>query len=125
MKIAYVIFQDSPAWYVWPFKKNFRHVSVVVKEEYAKHFVHINFRAVKTEVTIPSHEEMDRVWQRSRRLLSGDPSIKVIRVELEEEQGFNLPLPFNCVETVKRIIGVRKWWVVTPHQLYRYLIKHY
>lgn len=29
--------------------------------------------------------------------------------------------PFTCVEFVKRAIGVRAWWVVTPYQLFKYL----
>lgn len=34
------------------------------------------------------------------------------------------PLPpalFTCVEAVKRVLGLRAWWVFTPWQLYRYL----
>lgn len=29
--------------------------------------------------------------------------------------------PFTCVETVKRVLGLRAPWVITPWQLYRYL----
>lgn len=32
-----------------------------------------------------------------------------------------LPLCFSCVGLVKRVLGVRAWWVQTPYQLYRYL----
>ncbi|MGF1562546.1 MAG: hypothetical protein ACFB3T_10245 [Geminicoccaceae bacterium] len=31
--------------------------------------------------------------------------------------------PLTCVELVKRALGVRAFWVVTPHQLYRFLLK--
>ena len=30
----------------------------------------------------------------------------------------------SCVGVVKYLLGIRAWWVVTPYQLYRYLIKH-
>lgn len=29
--------------------------------------------------------------------------------------------PMTCVEFVKAILGIRRPWIVTPHQLYRYL----
>lgn len=31
--------------------------------------------------------------------------------------------PMNCVEAVKRVLGLRAWRVVTPWQLYRHLVK--
>ena len=34
-----------------------------------------------------------------------------------------VPMPFSCVETVKRIIGLRKLSLFTPWQLYRHLSK--
>lgn len=33
------------------------------------------------------------------------------------------PMIFTCVEAVKRIIGLRAWWVFTPWQLYRALAR--
>ncbi len=29
--------------------------------------------------------------------------------------------PFTCVETVKAILGINRWSIVTPRQLYRYI----
>lgn len=29
--------------------------------------------------------------------------------------------PMTCVEFVKGVLGIRRPWIVTPHQLYRYL----
>ena len=28
---------------------------------------------------------------------------------------------FTCVTAVKHLLGIRAWWIITPHQLYRYL----
>jgi hypothetical protein len=33
------------------------------------------------------------------------------------------PLPFSCVESVKRVLGIHAWGVLTPWQLYRHLIR--
>ena len=29
--------------------------------------------------------------------------------------------PMTCVETVKALLGIRAWWIITPRQLYRRL----
>ena len=29
--------------------------------------------------------------------------------------------PFTCVEVVKRVLGIKRWSIFTPYQLYRYL----
>ncbi len=34
------------------------------------------------------------------------------------------PMLCTCVEVVKRILGIQCWRVVTPWQLYRYLLRH-
>ncbi|MBL8831347.1 MAG: hypothetical protein JNL71_03070 [Rhodospirillales bacterium] len=31
------------------------------------------------------------------------------------------PLPFSCVESVKRVLGIHAWSMLTPWQLYRHL----
>lgn len=41
----------------------------------------------------------------------------------ERRQCYRLPWAFTCVETVKRVLGLRGWWVWTPYQLYRRLEK--
>lgn len=33
------------------------------------------------------------------------------------------PMIFTCVESVKRIIGLRRFWVITPWQLYKALTR--
>lgn len=29
----------------------------------------------------------------------------------------------TCVSVIKHLLGVRAWWIITPHQLYRHLEK--
>jgi hypothetical protein len=33
------------------------------------------------------------------------------------------PLPFTCVEAVKRVLGLHAWSVLTPRQLHRHLVR--
>lgn len=42
----------------------------------------------------------------------------------EDFYKYNIPLICTCVTTVKRMLGIRKWWIVTPRQLEKYLIKN-
>ena len=41
-----------------------------------------------------------------------------------ETKGYRCPhllQPFTCVEQVKAFLGIRRWWVFTPKQLWRYI----
>ena len=29
----------------------------------------------------------------------------------------------TCVEVAKAVLGIRKWWMITPYQLYKYIIR--
>ncbi len=43
------------------------------------------------------------------------------------DRSHNKPAPvmlFTCVEAVKRVLGLHRWGVLTPWQLYRHLLKH-
>lgn len=44
------------------------------------------------------------------------PEVQVNHCEL-----FRVPGPFNCVEVVKALLGVRNPFIITPFQLYRYV----
>jgi hypothetical protein len=33
------------------------------------------------------------------------------------------PLPYSCVEGVKRILGIHAWTILTPWQLYKHLVR--
>lgn len=35
----------------------------------------------------------------------------------------NMNMLCTCVSEVKRMLGIRAWWIITPKQLERYLIK--
>ena len=63
----------------------------------------------------PVAELVSRLSSRSRTLLVGT----------ERESGSSLPFvggPTTCVEIVKRVVGRPAPWVVTPWQLYKFLL---
>lgn len=44
-----------------------------------------------------------------------------IRAKIHDEPKMSPIMPLTCVEVVKRVLGVRNRFVLTPWQLYRYL----
>lgn len=45
-----------------------------------------------------------------------------VRVGITPLERKVLPLTlFTCTEAVKRILGIREWWIITPFQLFKYL----
>ena len=48
--------------------------------------------------------------------------LTVVETEVREPPCRGLaPIWFSCVETVKRLLGLQRWWIWTPWQLYRAL----
>lgn len=57
-----------------------------------------------------------------------DQSMTVVRVRVARfaykvRETFTIG-PFTCVEHVKALLGIRKFWLRTPWQLYNYIRKH-
>lgn len=49
--------------------------------------------------------------------------IPVVIPEWRDREQHSYFALFTCVEAVKRALNIRKWWIITPHQLYKYLTK--
>jgi hypothetical protein len=56
--------------------------------------------------------------------LKKDYNCYVWGVRHEDFDGYNLPVIGTCVNVIKSMLGIRKWWIITPRQLERYIIKH-
>ena len=54
-------------------------------------------------------------------LIGGIENPTVIEVESQESELIHGVRHFNCVEVTKALLGIRRFWVFTPYQLYRYL----
>jgi len=42
---------------------------------------------------------------------------------IQTPQKIMMPFCFSCVETMKRFIGLHQFWVLTPYQLYKSILK--
>lgn len=115
---ALVVFSDAVGlWWLRLLRPGFRHCFVALS--YADCWVVVDPMSHYTAVAhFPLSQEFDlAAWYRQHgltvvRIENRSPSKRVI-----------LLMPHSCVECVKRILGIRAAWVLTPWQLYRYVNK--
>lgn len=112
---AYVIFEDSRSIWTRLFKKNYRHVSILLPAGEGL-WVHIDPVMQGVYYEVVTDEDVEHIHD---RVLFHDVSI--VQVELKTLYGNHFPAAFTCVELVKRILGIYNWGIVTPYQLYKYL----
>lgn len=98
-------------------RRGFRHCFLVMIQD--ERWILIDPRSNKTDISLlphPSHFNFPRYFMQQ-----GKTVIKVNAVETPYKIA---PLiPFSCVETIKRILGIHKRFVLTPYQLYQFLQK--
>ena len=56
--------------------------------------------------------------------LKKDYNCYVWGVRHDDFKGYNLPIIGDCVNVIKSLLGIKAWWVITPRQLEKYIIKH-
>ncbi len=111
-----VVFTDqTDLWWLQFLRRGFRHCFIVMR--YSDIWISVDALAHKTEVVridLPDEFSL-RKWLESQ----GD---KVILCRpAQTELKLLWPAVFSCVESVKRILGLRKPFIFTPWQLYRFL----
>jgi hypothetical protein len=96
-------------------KKGFRHCFVILQQD--ARWMLIDPRCDMTEVKLlphPVHFNFPRYFQQQGKI--------VLKVPRQATPRKVAPLfPMSCVETVKRMIGLHRRFILTPHQLYKYL----
>jgi hypothetical protein len=115
MSKAYLIFEDSPRWYMKLFKKDYRHVSVVIP--IGEQYLYINVRHSDMSYIVLDAERIERMHDRAVG------HVTIMQVDVNPKIKFRGPMLFTCVELVKRVLGVHNAWVFTPYQLYKYFVK--
>ena len=113
---AYVLFSNSDKPGVQHLRKGFQHVSVLIKDGYD--FVLIDPAGHGIEVKV------GRVDTRDIHDLAGKEDVTVVPTRIiKHTTRYKVPTLFSCVETAKRLLGVRSWFIMTPYQLYTHLTK--
>lgn len=115
---ALVVFADATdLWWLRWLRPGFRHCFVAL--DHGAGWVVVDPMSHHTAVVhVPQIQEFDlAAWYRLHGMV-------VVPVALVSPERRVLPLrPYSCVECVKRILGIRAGWVLTPWQLYRHLNK--
>lgn len=110
----YLVFSDSELrWLQW-LKKGFQHVALV-RLEYGKIWNVI--QDGQTHLSIKPYLVEDHPCLES--IFGADCTIIAVDPEIQERYRGHICW-FNCVEVCKAVLGIRKFWVFTPYQLYRY-----
>lgn len=105
---AYVVFEDKDHWYLRWLPEGFRHVAVVLEfEDYT--FLAVNHSWGHTEVglTQVGYNELLRT------------GYAVVRCKKPTNSRIIRAPNFTCVQMCKALLGIDKWWVQTPYQLYK------
>ena len=108
---ALVVFSDAEPERFLPLKRGFRHCFVVLND--GTDWVAINpmrgylwAGAADAETDLRSHYESQ--------------GMRCVEVDVAEPVDRGFPtFWWSCVELVKRAIGLRSFWIVTPWQLYK------
>ena len=98
-------------------KRGFRHCFMVMQQD--SRWVLIDPRSNKTDIQIlphPPHFNFPRYFTEQGKTVLKVPNIIA-------PQKIMTPFPVSCVEGIKRLIGLHHFWVITPHQLYKKIIK--
>jgi len=115
---AYITYRDSPSFWGLFLKKDFRHCSLVLDYESYIVFVESRHRGVSIDI-----QDTPTEWKKQNhisKLRSLFPTVDVFEVQPEGEHVHSI---FSCVELTKRMLGINKWWIITPYQLHKYIQK--
>jgi hypothetical protein len=114
---AWIVFCDgTDLRWLAPLRRGFRHCFALLHDGH--HWVSLDPLASRIEVQVaPAPADFDLpAWFAAR-------GHRVVAAPLCPEVGRPAPwAPFTCVETCKRLLGLRDRWVITPWQLYRRLL---
>ena len=108
---------EARVWWLKVLKPEFRHVSVAI-EDGAGGFVFYNPMLSASEIVrVVGPEKIIREKMENTGFL-------VVPTKTREIPKKPLAIrPYNCVEGVKRALGINAPWVFTPWQLYKILVK--
>lgn len=99
------------------FKRNFRHCFVLIND--GEYWISVDPLSNYMDVVVhkvPIDFNMVQ-YLRNRGYIMQD-------VQPRRPNKMSPIMPMTCTEAVKRIVGVHKWWIFTPNQLYKYMEKN-
>lgn len=112
---AWVVFNDQTdiPW-LRIFKRGFRHCFIILHD--GTNWISLDPLSTYTDVVVyklPPEFNLP-IWLKERGHI-------VIKSPIRRGSKLAPFMIYNCVEEVKRVLGLHKRWIFTPYQLYRYL----
>jgi len=117
-RIWVVFTGKTDIWYLKFLKKEFRHCFVILDDN--SHWITIDPLSSHTEVEIVSKKNKKQTLPKWFL----ECGFTVIETQFFDPLFKSAPLSFlNCVESIKKIIGIHSFGILTPYQLFKYLQK--
>lgn len=112
-------------WHWWDLflRRGYAHCFLLIWDECVWIAVHPTQSITEVSLVMPYKGEFanPKEW-----LL--DPKATVVEAELEWSDSMRVPWvisPVTCVEVIKSVLGIRRFWLWTPYQLQRYLTRRW
>lgn len=121
MNNAIIIFSDNTDIKILKFlKKGFRHCLAVI--EFNGTWIIYEPLCNKTKISVLNNTSEDDIVSSFSMI-----GAKVIKTKIQENEtnNGNFLVPTTCVSSIKRILGINKFSIITPWQLYNFLIGKY
>lgn len=104
---------EATLWWMRFLKKNFYHCVIALGN--GKDWILIDPLLNQTDLIVILDSDIETFLQ-----LKG---YKTIHTEVKNPPRHFIPMPYTCVETVKRFCGISDFKIWTPYQLYRFFSK--
>lgn len=112
--LAFIGFGGTPRfWWMHFLKKGFYHCFIILGNGY--HWILIDSLSHFTDAIILKNVDIPKSLN--------DLGYRVICcTTAEPARSKAFLMPFTCVETVKRFLGIKNRFILTPYQLYKFLL---
>ena len=119
----YVVFTESTykSWFMNRLMPGFQHVYAMKKSAEGNFWYIVNPRVQYLQVS----QELVASFPHPRVYAGPEAVILPVRAEIKAEGVRGHLCVFNCVEVVKGLLGIKKPFILTPWQLYKYLRGHH
>jgi hypothetical protein len=117
--LVYFVHNEDGHWQTKYFKDGFKHCGVISYDTDTKHWIIIEYIFGQILVETISDKEADAFF----RLVRIRNGVVLKGENISERTGFPSFMgswikEHSCVSYVQRLIGLNKWWIFSPYQLY-------
>lgn len=118
----YVVFTRSRHrnWMIRLLNPYYQHVYAVKKSEGEQFWIVINPLSSHTDIKMLPVSEYPHI----RMMTNEEDIVLTVDTDIKKRDRHTLCI-INCVEIVKSLLGIRAFWVFTPYQLYKCIVREH